>query len=136
MEIQAGDHGIHADHVVTIGEKNGTGPDVRIMENREGIEGAVVNIESGSVAIESAEDGIEAEKPADGTAASVNMTGGKVKIRSGENGIDSDGNVNLIDGKAVIDSKGEDGSCNCVDADGDLYISGEFTLDCGCGEEN
>ena len=136
VEIQAGDHGIHADHVVTIGEENGTGPDVQITESREGIEGAVVNIESGSVAIESAEDGIEAEKPADGTTASVNMTGGEVKIHSGESGIDSDGNVNLIDGKAEIDSKGEDGSCNCVDADGDLYISEEFSLDCGCEEEN
>ena len=136
VEIQAGDHGIHADHVVTIGEENGTGPDVQITESREGIEGAVVNIESGSVAIESAEDGIEAEEPADGTTASVNMTGGEVKIHSGESGIDSDGNVNLIDGKAEIDSKGEDGSCNCVDADGDLYISEEFTLDCGCEEEN
>ena len=136
VEIQAGDHGIHADHVVTIGEENGTGPDVQITESREGIEGAVVNIESGSVAIESAEDGIEAEEPADGTTASVNMTGGEVKIHSGESGIDSDGNVNLIDGKATIDSKGEDGSCNCVDADGDLYISEEFSLDCGCEEEN
>ena len=47
VEIQAGDHGIHADHVVTIGEENGTGPDVQITESREGIEGAVVNIESG-----------------------------------------------------------------------------------------
>ena len=136
VEIQAGDHGIHADHVVTIGEENGTGPDVQITESREGIEGAVVNIESGKVVIESEEDGIEAEEPADGTTASVNMTGGEVKIHSGENGIDSDGNVNLIDGKAEIDSKGEDGSCNCVDADGDLYISEEFTLDCGCEEEN
>ena len=136
VEIQAGDHGIHADHVVTIGEENGTGPDVQITESREGIEGAVVNIESGSVAIESAEDGIEAEEPADGTTASVNMIGCEVKIHSGENGIDSDGNVNLIDGEAEIDSKGEDGSCNCVDADGDLYISEEFTLDCGCEEEN
>lgn len=136
VEIQAGDHGIHADHVVTIGEENGTGPDVQITESREGIEGAVVNIESGTVAIESEEDGIGAEEPADGTTASVNMTGGEVKIHSGENGIDSDGNVNLIDGKAEIDSKGEDGSCNCVDADGDLYISEEFTLDCGCEEEN
>ena len=136
VEIQAGDHGIHADHVVTIGEENGTGPDVQITESREGIEGAVVNIESGSVAIESAEDGIEAEEPADGTTASVNITGGEVEIHSGGNGIDSDGNVNLIDGKAEIDSKGEDGSCNCIDADGDLYISEEFSLDCGCEEEN
>ena len=136
VEIQAGDHGIHADHVVTIGEENGKGPDVQITESREGIEGAVVNIESGSVVIESEEDGIEAEEPADGTTASVNMTGGEVKIHSGESGIDSDGNVNLIDGKAEIDSKGEDGSCNCVDADGDLYISEEFSLDCGCEEEN
>ena len=62
------------------------------------------------------------------------MTGGSVTIEAGDKGIDSDGNVTLIDGTAVIEAKGDDGSCNCVDADADLYIADSFSLDCGCEE--
>ncbi len=135
VAVEAGVHGIYADGVVTIGEENGNGPDVQISGSTDGIQGTVVNIESGTVTVDAAEDGIEAEKMADDTEVSVNMTGGTVQIQSGDKGIDSDGNINLIGGTAVIDSKGDDGSCNCIDADGDLYIADEYALDCGCEKE-
>ena len=136
LTIEAGDQGIHADHIVTVGEENGDGPEIQITESYEGIEAAVVNIESGTVNINASADGIDTETAGDKKDASVNLTGGSVQIHSGENGIDSDGNINLISGKAVIDSKGEDGSCNCTDAEGDLYIADTFTLDCGCSSES
>ena len=135
VTIQAGAAGVQAENVVTIGEQGEKGPEIKITESYEGISAEVVNIESGSVDMDVREDGIDAESPKGGTDASVNMTGGEIHIHSEESGIDSDGNVNLIGGTAVIDSKGEDGTCSCVDEDGDLYIADEFSLDCGCESE-
>ena len=132
VTVQAGAAGVQAEHVLTIGEQGEQGPEMNIAGSYEGISAETVNIKSGDITIDAKEDGIDAESKNGGTDASVNITGGEIHIRSEESGIDSDGNVNLIEGTAVIDSMGEDGSCNCVDADGDLYIADEFSLDCGC----
>lgn len=136
QDIQAGDHGIRADHVVTVGEPGGNGPNLQITNSNEGIDANVVNIKGGTVTIDAAEDGIDAENRENETEPSVNVTGGSLDIHAGENGIDSDGNVNLISGSAVIDSKGECGACTCIDANEDLYISDDYDLDCGCEEES
>ena len=135
ISVEAGDIGIHADDVLTIGGKEGAEPDVQVNESREGLDAAVVNIEGGTIGIHAKEDGIDAEAAAEGTDTSVNITGGEVTIQAGETAIDSDGNVNLTGGSAVIESKDADGTCSCVDQEGDLYISEEFVLDCGCEEE-
>ena len=132
VTTEAGASGVQAEHVLTIGEQGEQGPEMKITGSYEGISAEVVNIKSGSVDMDVKEDGIDAKSAESGTDASVNMTGGEIHIHSKESGIDSDGNINLIGGTAVIDSKGEDGTCNCVDADGDLYIADEFSLDCGC----
>ena len=132
VTIEAGAVGVQAEHVLTIGEQGEQGPEMKITGSYEGVSAEVVNIESGSIDMDVREDGIDAESVNGGTDVSINMTGGEIRIHSEECGIDSDGNINLIGGTAVIDSKGEDGTCNCVDADGDLYIADEFSLDCGC----
>lgn len=136
QDIQAGNHGIRADHIVTVGQPDGSGPDLQISNSNEGIDADVINIKGGSVTIDAAADGIDAENRENGTEPSVNITGGSLDIHAGENGIDSNGNVNLISGTAVIDSKDECGACTCIDVDEDLYISEDFTLDCGCEDES
>ena len=136
QDIQAGDHGIQADHILTVGESEENGPDLQITNSNEGIDADVVNIKGGTVTIDAAMDGIDAENRQNEAEPSVNVTGGSLNIKAGEDGIDSDGNINLISGTAVIDSKDECGDCNCVDASEDLYISDDFTLDCGCEEES
>ena len=135
VTVEAGNCGVHAGDILTIGEQDGNGPDLQVTGCREGIEADVINIKSGKVSLTASEDGIDAEKT-DGTEnVSVNMTGGELNIQAGQTGIDSDGNVNLIEGTAVIDSHSEDGTCQCIDEEGDLYIADDFTLDCGCEEE-
>ena len=135
LTIQAGSSGVQAEHVLTIGEQGEQGPEIQITNSYDGISAEVVNINSGSVDLDVEEDGIDSESVKGDTDASVNMTGGELHIQAEESGIDSDGNVNLIGGTAVIESKEDDGTCSCVDVDGNLYISDEFSLDCGCGED-
>ena len=128
ITVSAGGDGIHADHILTIGENKNLGPTIKIAKSTEGMEANVVNIKGGDIEITAEEDGVEAEKDDAGNLnASVNVTGGSLVINAEGNAIDSDGNINLINGSAKIDSEGP-----CVDFDGDLYVSSDFELDCNC----
>ncbi|MBR3403624.1 MAG: carbohydrate-binding domain-containing protein [Parasporobacterium sp.] len=134
LTISAGNIGVHADHILTVGDDEEKDLTVRITESREGLDANVVNIADGYIEITAEEDGIDTENPdiADeaGTEtpdASVNITGGELVIEAGGSAVDSDGNINLIGGSMSIDSEGA-----CVDYIDDLYISDDFELDCKC----
>ncbi len=131
VNIEAGDDGIHADRVLTVGNEDGTGPSITITGSVEGMEGTVVNIRGGNIVINSSDDAINAAN-ADALyegqiTYSVNMTGGTVSIHSGADGFDSNGNVNLIAGSATISSASVGGEAG-IDYDGQLYISDDFNL--------
>ncbi len=131
VTIEAGEVGVHADDILTIGDENGSAPEVTVDKCREGLEANVVNIESGTVEIHSSEDAIDTETneaAANPPEASVNMTGGELIIEAGGSAIDSDGNINLIEGSAEFDTEGK-----CVDFADDLYVSDDFEIDCNCG---
>lgn len=134
--IAAGDDAIHADHILTVGSEDGTGPTINVTSSNEGLEGTVVNIYGGNVSINAADDAINAAN-GDGLYEgeldySFNMMGGKVVINSSGDGIDSNGNINLIGGSATIKSASNGGEAG-VDYDGDLYISDQFQLNNGSG---
>ncbi len=136
FRIHAEDDGIHADHVVTIGNEDGTGPDITIENSNEGIEGTVVNLKGGKVKINSADDAINAAN-GDGIYEgeldySFNMTNGELTINSQGDGIDSNGDVNLIGGSAVINSASTGGEAG-IDYDGQIYVSDNFQLYNGSG---
>lgn len=130
VNISAGDDGIHADHILTIGE-DGSGPDLTISKSTEGLEATVVNIDGGNVNVTAADDAINAAN-ADGIYEgeldySVNVTGGNINITAGTDGIDSNGNINLIDGSARIQSANNGGDAG-IDYDGEYYVSDSFKL--------
>jgi len=130
VTVSAGDDGIHADRILTIGE-DGDGPSLTITDSNEGLEGTVVNIAGGTVSVKAADDGINAAN-ADGVyegelAYSVNITGGDVTVTTSADGIDSNGNVNLIGGSASIRSAAGGGEAG-IDYDGELYVSDSFRL--------
>ena len=134
--IDAGDDAIHADHILTIGDTDGTGPTVNIKSSTEGLEGTVVNVTGGDIRITSCDDAINA---ANGDALyegvldySFNMTGGNIEISSQGDGIDSNGNVNLVDGSVEIRSATTGGEAG-IDYDGQLYISESFDLNNSSG---
>lgn len=129
--IAAGDDAIHADHILSIGSLDGTGPTIRVTGSNEGLEGTVVNIYGGDISIVSSDDAINAAN-GDGLYEGVldysfNMMGGRVVINSRGDGVDSNGNVNLIGGSMEIHSASQGGEAG-IDYDGQYYISDEFQL--------
>ena len=131
FNISAGDDAIHADHILTVGSEDGTGPTVNVTKSGEGMEGTVVNVLGGDVSIVSSDDAINAAN-GDGVYEgeldySFNMLGGKVVINSNGDGIDSNGDVNLIGGSAQINSAAGGGEAG-IDYDGQYYISDQFNL--------
>ena len=129
--IAAGDDAIHADHILTVGSQDGTGPTIRVTGSNEGLEGTVVNVFGGDITIHSTDDAINAAN-GDGLYEGVlgysfNMTGGRVSINSQADGIDSNGNVNLMGGYVSIDSASMGGEAG-IDYDGQLYVADDFQL--------
>ncbi len=129
--IAAGDDAIHADHILTVGSQDGTGPTIRVTGSNEGLEGTVVNVFGGDITIHSTDDAINAAN-GDGLYEGVldysfNMTDGRVTINSQADGIDSNGNVNLMGGYASIASASMGGEAG-IDYDGQLYIADGFQL--------
>ena len=131
FNIAAGDDAIHADHILSIGSEDGSGPTIRVTESTEGLEGTVVNIYGGDISIVSSDDAINAANADNAYEGeldySFNMMGGKVVINSKGDGIDSNGNVNLIGGSATINSASGGGEAG-IDYDGQYYISNNFNL--------
>ena len=129
--IAAGDDAIHADHILTVGNTDGTGPTIRVTKSNEGLEGTVVNIYGGDISIVSSDDAVNAAN-GDGLYEGVldysfNMMGGSLVINSQGDGIDSNGNVNLIGGSAQLHSASNGGEAG-IDYDGQYYLSDDFRL--------
>ena len=124
LNISAGDDAVHADRILTVGE-NGEGPAITISSCEEGLEGTVVNLFGGNVALTANDDGINAAN-SDGTYAdlgySINITGGTYNVKAGGDGLDSNGNINLTGGYTVINSASFGGEAG-IDYDGSCYIA-------------
>ncbi len=129
--VIAGDDALHADHILTVGSSDGTGPSITVKSCNEGLEGTVVNLFGGSATVNSTDDAVNAAN-SDGTYVgvldySVNVTGGTWALVSGADGIDSNGDVNLLGGTVTIRSATVAGDAG-IDYDGQLYVSSEATL--------
>lgn len=132
ITIDAEDDGIHADHILTIGDaETGEGPDLTITDSTEGIEATVINVYGGNIDVTSSDDAINAANGdglyEDELTYSYNQMGGSVTVKSNGDGIDSNGNVNLIGGSASIQSASNGGEAG-IDYDGELYLSEDFEL--------
>jgi hypothetical protein len=131
LVITAGDDAVHADHILTVGYSDGTGPSITVKSSNEGLEGTVVNLFGGSATVNSTDDAVNAAN-SDGTFVgvldySVNVTGGTWTLVSSADGLDSNGNVNLLGGTVTIRSASTGGEAG-IDYDGQLYVSSEATL--------
>ena len=131
LMISSGDDGIHAERILTIGKEDGSGPDITIPQCGEALEGTVVNIFGGNININSRDDAINAANKdgvyKDVMAYSINMTGGNVTITGQTDGFDSNGNINLIGGSAVINVQYRMGEAG-IDYDGAYYLSDDFEM--------
>ncbi len=132
ITVNAGDDGLHAEHILTIGE-DGNGPTINIESSYEGIEATVVNLFGGNVTVNAEDDGINAGSSdyADLTL-SINITGGSLTVQAGGDGIDSNGNVNITGGSITINSACNGGQAG-IDYDGTCYISDDADLNNNSG---
>ena len=131
VNVSAGDDGVHADRILTIGD-NGKGPNLSIQQSTEGLEGTVVNIAGGTVNVTASDDAINAAN-ADGAYEgeldyAINITGGDVTVKAGADGVDSNGDINLIDGSLTIQQSANNGGDAGIDYDGSYYVSDGFDL--------
>lgn len=130
VTVSAGDDAIHADRILTLG-KDGSGPDVTVTQCTEGLEGTVVNLAGGTVTVNASDDAVNAANSddlfADTLTYAINVTGAKVTINSRGDGLDSNGDINLIAGSAVINSAANGGEAG-LDFMGSYYVSDDFDL--------
>ena len=136
ITIYATDDALHAEHILTLGSEDGTGPTVNIVSCSEGLEATVVNILGGDITVSSSDDAINAANKdglyKDELTYSLNQLGGTVTVNSNGDGYDSNGNINLIAGTAVISSRYNGGEAG-VDYDGQYYCSESFQLNNNSG---
>ncbi|GEM_PF-1541079 len=130
VTVSAGDDAIHADRILTLG-KDGSGPDVTVTQCTEGLEGTVVNLVGGAVTVNASDDAVNAANSddlfADTLTYAINVTGAKVTVNSRGDGLDSNGDINLISGSAVINSAYNGGEAG-IDFVGSYYLSDDFDL--------
>ena len=133
ITIYTGDDALHADHILTIGSEDGSGPVINIISCAEGLEGTVVNILGGDISITASDDAVNAANKYEGQLTpSLNQLGGNVTLTSQGDGYDSNGNINLIAGSASITSRMNGGEAG-IDYDGQYYISDDFQLNNNSG---
>ncbi|MCR4805614.1 MAG: carbohydrate-binding domain-containing protein [Clostridia bacterium] len=123
ITVSAGDDGIKADYILTIGEEGETGPTINIRKSSEGLEGAILNIYSGKIDVTASDDALNAaNSDLTGYTFSVNIMGGTVNLSSGMDGIDSNGNINLLGGLTTIVKAASNGGEGGMDYQGSCYV--------------
>jgi len=108
------------------GKLNITGGYVNIVESHEGLEANVVNIGGGTIYVYGDDDGINACKGA--STPLINITGGYLDVTtpSGDtDAIDSNGNITISGGFTLVKGGSSSGMvAGSVDADGTVTVTG------------
>ena len=112
ITIASGDDGIHSDYTLNIGtEGSDEGPDINITNSVEGLEGATVNLYSGTGTVRSSDDGINAAN-SDLTDYNyqMNISGGVWYINADGDGLDSNGDINVSGGETTVFGAADNGN--------------------------
>lgn len=129
QQTVSGADAIHADGTLTI-----SGGTVQIDSAYEGLEGNVINVSGGTVAVTANDDGINACKGA--APAAVNVTGGFLDVTVSPNGdtdgIDSNGSYQQTGGVVITRGPGSEMAA-AIDADGTILVSGGTLIVLGYG---
>ena len=132
LNVTAKDDAIHADRILTIGDRDSaSGPSVTASA-AECLEGTVVNIFGGNISVTATDDAINGAQKDDTLIASVNITGGTVNVQSQGDGLDCNGNINLLGGVITISSASFGGQAG-IDYDGAYYVASAVTLNNNSG---
>lgn len=132
LTLSAGDDALHCDYTLNIGAEGTAGPSVTITTCNEGLEGAAVNVFSGSINIQSTDDCINAANAdlTDFTYA-LNIYGGTIAARSDSgDGFDSNGDLTISGGNVTVWTANAADN-EPLDADDTVTVSGGTVLAAG-----
>lgn len=132
LNIAAGDDAVHCDLELNIGAEGTAGPAIAVSTCYEGLEGAVLNIYSGSIDITATDDCLNAANSDLGDYAfEMNIFGGTIRASSSEgDGFDSNGTMTITDGNITVWTMNTADN-QPLDADGVITISGGTILAAG-----
>jgi hypothetical protein len=131
LEIDAGDDGAHADEALII-----TGGMINVIRSYEGLEGSQISILGGSIFIMAEDDGINAAGGSDEDTHSmdifnetgeyfVSISGGYLYVNSEGDGIDSNGDIYISGGTAVVDGPSlQNNGAMDIDSGGNFEVMG------------
>ena len=132
LTLSAGDDALHCDYALNVGAAGTDGPSVTVTSCNEGLEGAAVNIFSGTISIQSTDDCINAAN-ADLTGYSyeLNIFGGTITAQSDSgDGFDSNGDLTISGGSVTVWTANAADN-EPLDADGTVTVSGGTVLAAG-----
>lgn len=130
--LSAGDDALHCDYALNIGAEGTDGPSVTVTSCNEGLEGATVNVFSGSISIQSTDDCINAANAdLSGYSYELNIFGGTITARSDNgDGFDSNGDLTISGGYVTVWTANAADN-EPLDADGTVSVSGGTVLAAG-----
>ena len=132
LTLSAGDDALHCDYALNIGAEGTDGPSVTITSCNEGLEGAAVNVFSGSINIQSTDDCINAANAdLSGYSYELNIFGGTITAHSDSgDGFDSNGDLTISGGYVTVWTANAADN-EPLDADGTVTVSGGTVLAAG-----
>ena len=132
LTLSAGDDALHCDYALNIGAEGTDGPSVTVTSCNEGLEGAAVNVFSGSINIQSTDDCINAANAdLSGYSYELNIFGGTITAHSDSgDGFDSNGDLTISGGYVTVWTANTADN-EPLDADGTVTVSGGTVLAAG-----
>ena len=132
LTLSAGDDALHCDYALNVGAEGTDGPSVTVISCYEGLEGAAVNVFSGSISIQSTDDCINAANAdPSGYSYELNIFGGTITARSDNgDGFDSNGDLTISGGYVTVWTANAADN-EPLDADGTVAVSGGTVLAAG-----
>ena len=132
LTLSAGDDALHCDYALNIGAEGTDGPSVTVTSCNEGLEGAAVNVFSGSINIQSTDDCINAANAdLSGYSYELNIFGGTITAHSDSgDGFDSNGDLTISGGYVTVWTANAADN-EPLDADGTVTVSGGTVLAAG-----
>lgn len=132
LTIDAGDDALHCDLTLNIGAESTAGPSITINSCYEGLEGAAINVYSGTIDITADDDCLNAANPdLTGYDYAMNIYGGTITAYSTTgDGFDSNGAMTFTGGTVAVWTANTADN-EPLDADGTITVTGGTILAAG-----
>ncbi|MBQ1432390.1 MAG: carbohydrate-binding domain-containing protein, partial [Ruminococcus sp.] len=137
VKVRAADDGLKSDYYLVIGTEDGQGqPLVDVSYAYEGIEGAVIDLYSGTGSVMASDDGMNAaNSDLEDYKFAINIFGGKWFVNANGDGLDSNGDLNIKGGETQVfgTPSGGNASLDYGDFGSQFNVSGGWAVGIGDG---